>query len=316
MKAASLKFWGVRGSIPSPGGRTVFYGGNTSCVEVRVGDEIIILDAGTGIRGLGKSLELEFKNRPIAVSVLITHTHWDHIQGFPFFIPAYNARNSVTIYGFEGARQGLQSALSVQMDSPYFPVSLEKMPGQIQFYELKNLQFKVGSVPVHAQFLNHPGVCTGYRIFTRGGSICYLPDVELFPEHIVDAAPNDATDSGFPGTQNEKLIEFIRGAEVVVMDSQYNVAEYHEHSGWGHSCVADVVAVAVRAGDKRLYLFHHDPDHSDEDVTGLVEHARQTACQLRSPILIEAAREGLEAQIEASEPTAGTLEQPFEKGHS
>ena len=239
------------------------------------------------------------------MSVLITHTHWDHIQGFPFFIPAYNARNSVTIYGFEGARQGLQSALSVQMDSPYFPVSLEKMPGQIQFHELKNFQFKVGSVPVQAQFLNHPGVCTGYRIFTVGGSICYLPDVELFPSHIAGAAPNNVTDPSSLKTQNEKLIEFIRGAEVVVMDSQYSAAEYQAHAGWGHSCVEDAVGVAVCGGVKRLFLFHHDPDHSDEDVTLLLEHARQTARELHSPILIEAAREGVEVQLEASKLTAG-----------
>ena len=139
-----VKFWGVRGSIPTPGQSTVFFGGNTSCVEVRADGEIIILDAGSGIRLLGESLAAEFQGQPIEMTLLITHTHWDHIQGFPFFLPAYDARNRVHILGYEGARDGLAATLAGQMESPYFPIALKQMPGNIVIEELKEMNFKVG----------------------------------------------------------------------------------------------------------------------------------------------------------------------------
>src|SRR5205814_429419 len=151
-----VKFWGVRGSIPTPGQTTVFFGGNTSCVEVRADGEIIILDAGSGIRPLGEALAAEFGGQPIELTLLITHTHWDHIQGFPFFMPAYEARNRVHILGYEGARAGLAATLAGQMESPYFPIALKQMPGNIVIEELKDMTFNVGKIRVDACFSNHP----------------------------------------------------------------------------------------------------------------------------------------------------------------
>jgi phosphoribosyl 1,2-cyclic phosphodiesterase len=299
---ARMRFWGVRGSIPTPGKDTVYYGGNTSCVEVRVGGEIIILDSGSGIRGLGLALAAEFKDRPIRVSVLITHTHWDHIQGFPFFMPAYNPRNEVTIFGFEGARQGLQSTLSSQMESPYFPISMQQMPGNISIQEVKGLDFKVGSVPVSAQFLNHPGACTGYRLATPGGDISYLPDVELFQRLRASAEFKteflQLEDRQFDNEQDRKVVEFIQGSEVLIIDAQYNASEYQQHTGWGHSCVEDAVAFALKAKVRRLFLFHHDPDHDDEEISRMVARARQMVFRRGSPLIVEAAREGLELVLE------------------
>jgi len=298
MNTVRLKFWGMRGSIQTPGPETVYYGGNTPCVELRVGGEIIILDAGTGIRRLGQALTAEFDNRPIQLSVLITHTHWDHIQGFPFFIPAYDPKNRITLFGFEGARQGVQSALSSQMESPYFPITMYQMPGDISIQEVKGRDFKVGAVPVRAQFLNHPGACTGYRLATPAGAVSYLPDVELCTRLRagLNAAPARTDSENYPcaGDQDRKVIEFIRDSEVLILDSQYSAEEYEKHIGWGHSCVEDSVAFALKAGVKRLFLFHYDPDHSDEVISRMTALARQIVARHNSPLVIEPAREGLE----------------------
>jgi phosphoribosyl 1,2-cyclic phosphodiesterase/ActR/RegA family two-component response regulator len=299
-----LKFWGVRGSIPAPGPETAYYGGNTSCVEIRVGGDIIVLDAGTGIRKLGLALVEEFQDRPINLNVLITHTHWDHIQGFPFFPPAYNLNNKVTIYGFEGARQGLQSTLSIQMESPYFPISMQQMPGTITIHELKEMSFRVGAVGVKAHFLNHPGVCIGYRLFTPGGSISYLPDVELFQQLRTrgkagaDSAPPPEFDS--VPAEDRNVLEFIRDSEVLILDSQYDAGEYQQHIGWGHSCFQDAVTFAMQAGVRRLFLFHHDPEHTDEQISRMVACVCAMALSHHSSLLVEAAREGCEVLLPAA----------------
>src|SRR5258708_3006342 len=147
-----VRFWGVRGSIPTPGPATVQYGGNTSCVEVRANDQIIILDAGTGLRPLGRELMAEFGDRPLELTLLLTHTHWDHIQGLPFFLPVYQPNSRLRILGYEGARHGLENVLSEQMESPFFPIGLNEVPANVLIEELRDLQFQVGSVRVEARF--------------------------------------------------------------------------------------------------------------------------------------------------------------------
>src|SRR6266516_1526662 len=217
---ARIRPWGVRRSIPVPGKSTVRYGGNTSCVEVRADGEIIILDAGSGIRRLGMALAAEFKDQPIDVTLLITHTHWDHIQGFPFFIPAYSPQNKLRILGYEGARKGLHSTLTSQMESPYFPVSMRHMPGNVGVTELKELEFHVGKVNVQAAFVNHPGVCVGYRLNTSAGAIAYLPDNEPFQRlrsHAGGQHPSDQIEAlKFASDQDQKIIEFLLNATVLI----------------------------------------------------------------------------------------------------
>src|SRR5581483_7320541 len=282
-----VKFWGVRGSVPVPGPTTVHYGGNTSCLEVRADGELIILDAGTGIRPLGNALSDEFAGKPLELTLLITHTHWDHIQGFPFFHPAYEAKNKVHIIGYEGAKIGLGTTLAGMMESPYFPIALKEMPGNILIEELKDFEFSSGKVRVQAMVVNHPGVAVGYRLFTSGGSIVYIPDNEPFSyDRVADC-----------DTKNRKLIDFIRDADLLVIDSQYDNAEYDAHIGWGHGCLDDTVRIAVTANVKRLFLFHHDPNHDDARVTQMLEHARKIAAKLGGNTIVEAAREGAEIAL-------------------
>ncbi len=291
-----VKFWGVRGSIPTPGPGTALYGGNTTCVEVRADGELIILDAGTGIRPLGLQLISEFKGTPLNLTVLMTHTHWDHIQGFPFFIPAYNPKNQLRILGYEGARKGLENTLSSQMESPYFPISMQQMPGNIAIQELREMRFAVGKVQVQAQFMNHPGVCAGYRLHTSCGDIAFLPDNEPFQRlkaHTsATGGPDQDAAQDYARKQDEKLISFLSGVEVLIMDSQYDAAEYPQRVGWGHACVDDTVAIALSAKVKRLYLFHHDPGHDDAYIARMEAHARELVAQSGGTLVVEAAREG------------------------
>jgi phosphoribosyl 1,2-cyclic phosphodiesterase/CheY-like chemotaxis protein len=289
-----LKFWGVRGSIPTPGPTTVRYGGNTACVEVRADGQIIILDAGTGVRLLGQQLAAEFNSQPLELTLLLSHTHWDHIQGLPFFVPFYKPQNHLHILGYEGARHGLEVVLAGQMENPFFPVGLREVPANVLIEELKEMSFNVGPVRVHSCFANHPGVCVGYRLFTSDGSIAFFPDNE--PHHATppSAVPgsSDAAAVAFARSQRQKMIEFLQGADVLIMDSQYDCEEYKQHVGWGHGCFAEVVDLAIEADVKRLFLFHHDPNHDDAKVGQLEAQARQLVAQRVSRLEVEAAREG------------------------
>ena len=292
---ALLRFWGVRGSIPTPGPATVQFGGNTSCVEVRAHGEILILDGGTGLRPLGRELINEFQDRHLNLTLLLTHTHWDHIQGLPFFPPIYQPHCRLRILGFEGARRGLVNVLTGQMESPYFPVPFGELPGNIEVEELKDMEFHVGPVRVGAWFANHPGICVGYRIHTDQGTIAFFPDNEPHcryePDGTIRPARSDASIE-YARAQEEKMIDFVRGADVLILDAQYDRAEYVRHVGWGHGCVDDVVALAMRAEVKRLFLFHHDPDHDDAKVESMLAHARKLVAAQNSSLQVDAAREG------------------------
>ena len=272
----------MRGSIPTPGPATACYGGNTSCVEVRAGEEIIILDAGTGIRALGRSLLAEFKGQPLRLTLLLTHTHWDHIHGLPFFGPIYNAGCRLRILGCEGTRKGLLDALTGQMESTYFPVPFHKLPSNIEIEELKEFNFEIGPVRVRALHANHPGRCVGYRLLSPGGLLAYFPDSE--PQ---------------PNGQNQEMVDFLRGADLLILDSQYDADEYLEHLGWGHGCVDHSVGLALQAKVKELSLFHHDPDHDDKQINGLVRYARRLVAKRRSMLRVSAAREGMSIRLPA-----------------
>jgi len=284
-----IRFWGVRGSTPAPGPETVYVGGNTTCVEIRVGNEIIILDAGTGIRRLGLALAEEFQNQPLSASLLISHTHWDHIQGFPFFLPAWDARNSIRILGMESAQSSLRNILAGQMDSVYFPVPMRSMPGYINIKDLNEMHFHIGEVPVTACIVNHPGPAAGYRFHTPAGDIVFIPDNE-------PSGPRWWGTPEKPGLE-KAVSEFIRDADILICDAQYDAEEYAKRIDWGHGAIDDVVKLAANNNVGKLYLFHHDPDHDDARVMAMSRHATDLAHELGSPLKIHIAREGLKVDL-------------------
>jgi phosphoribosyl 1,2-cyclic phosphodiesterase/CheY-like chemotaxis protein len=291
-----LKFWGVRGSIPVPGPGTVRYGGNTACVEFRGGGEIVILDAGTGLRALGDSLAAEFTANPPPVTLLITHAHWDHVQGFPFFKPAYDPAWHLRVLGFESAGESLASVFARQMEAPYFPIKLDQLPAHPQFEELGGMDFALGPIAVQAAFVNHPGVCVGYRLTVEGVRVVFIPDHEPFhrTRQLSERnAPAAKEAEEFARREDERTLDFARGADVLILDSQFDAKTYETRVGWGHSSVEDAVEFAARARVKRLVLFHHDPGHDDDRMDQLVESARTLAAEYDHGVEVEAAREGM-----------------------
>lgn len=301
-----IRFWGVRGSIPTPGQQTAGFGGNTSCVEVRVGDRVIILDAGSGIRALGQSLMREFRDKPLNLTMLVTHTHWDHIQGFPFFIPAYNPKVNVRIVGYEGAVHGLRGALFEQMQSAFFPVGLNQMASHVTFEELSEMEFDLDGIKVRTIFANHPGICLGYRLSTPSGDVVYMPDHEAYERHEIErqkiSGETSQASLDYARAQDEKVIDFIRQADVLIGDTQYDAAEYPSRLGWGHTCVDDAVDLALRAGVKQLFLFHHDPDHFDDKMVELTAAAEKRVAAAGAKMSVSAAREGEEFVLEWALP--------------
>ena len=245
-----IKVWGARGSIPAPGKDTVHFGGNTSCLEVRTdGGELVIFDAGTGIRALGE--ELARGGGPVAGTLFFTHVHWDHIQGFPFFIPAYMKGSRFHLYGERKFLSSLEEALKGQMQYPTFPVSLEEMGAEMHFHDLVEAdEVKLGGAAVSCIRGNHPGGVFIYRVRENGASVVYATD----NEHFTCIPP--------------KLLDFIRGADVLICDAQYTDDEYSGRTGrcrasWGHSTVEEAVRLAAAAGAKKLVTWHHDPSHDD-----------------------------------------------------
>lgn len=295
----SLRFWGARGSIPSPSPQTTRYGGNTSCIEVRAGDQILILDCGSGMRALGASLSAEFKTRGFNATVLISHTHWDHIQGLPFFGPAYSERNHVRIFAQPGSRTRVQRALNNQMEPIHFPVRFGDLPGIAGVEELPKDAKQFGAISVRTINLNHPGGCAGFRFEAGGSCVAYLPDHEPYHSRTISKKASAEQQSA-----QARLVEFVRDCDVLILDTQYDEAEYQKRVGWGHGCIADSVATAAAAEVRELICFHHDPAHCDTKIGEMVSRGQQLARETGTPLSVRAAREGDELCLTSKRASA------------
>jgi phosphoribosyl 1,2-cyclic phosphodiesterase len=294
-----LKFWGTRGSISVPGNGTLRYGGNTTCVELRADGEIIVLDAGSGIRSLGLALEKEFQSQPIKLSLLITHAHWDHIQGLPFFAPAYEKKNEIHVRGYDGVDMSFGKIMAEPMKAPFFPIAMRELSARIDIKKLAEMEFSVGKVQVRARFVNHPGICAGYRLFTSGGSIAFLPDHEPY-QFLHSARASELSPDEAKKTAEEErigLVDFLRGSDILILDAQYTDAEYERHIGWGHGSVSSAVSLALDAKVHRLLLFHHDPSHDDTMLDAIVDDARRLIREKGKDLEVDGAREGEEVLL-------------------
>ncbi len=293
-----VRFWGTRGSIPTPGSHTVRFGGNTSCVEVRTAEgHIFIFDCGTGARPLGEAL-MAPPVAPVSASILFSHTHWDHIQGFPFFAPAFEPRNTIAVYGPEGGRRSLHDTLARQMELSYFPVELSQLPATLSYTDLGEGAHTIGGARIVAQYLNHPAVTLGYRVEADGAAVVYACDHEPFGGALwrTDAAPGPLESILHEG--DRRHAHFLADADLVIHDAQYTPEEYRWRKSWGHSTFEYVVELACTAGVKRLALTHHDPSHDDAVVAEIERRARAVAERRRSPIEVFCAFEGCRARVE------------------
>jgi phosphoribosyl 1,2-cyclic phosphodiesterase len=280
-----VRFWGTRGSIPTPGPDTARYGGNTACISIGGEDgRLVILDAGSGLRPLGHEL-MKQRNGIITADILLSHTHWDHIQGLPFFKPFSSRDTSVCIYGAAQEGVPLKEILGRQMDPMVFPVPLNALAASLMVVEIEEGEFEVDEFKICAFRLRHPGTTLGYRLVPRSGGreVAYVTDNELGPGGTYEVSAD----------WREQMVGFIQGADTLIHDAMYLDQIIQARAGWGHSTPRQAVDLALEGGCRRLILFHHEPEHDDAALDILVADTRKYAAKAAPGLEVEAAVEGL-----------------------
>lgn len=292
-----VRFWGTRGSLPIPGPTTLKYGGNTSCVQVESDDgTLVVLDCGTGAEGLGRLLTAEGA-QPRRGALLFSHTHWDHIQGFPFFAPLFVPGWEWDVYGPRGLGESLRDALSGQMQYTYFPITLDALGAELRYHHLVEGTFRVGDIEIRAQYLNHPVLTLGYRIEVDGACLAYSCDHEPFRK---SAGGGDEALRG----RDRAHADFVAGADLLIHDAQYTAIEYADRIGWGHSPMEYALRVAHEGGVGRLAISHHDPTRSDEELAGLEERLGELARAMGFAGQVSVAAEGTVVELRAAAEAA------------
>jgi phosphoribosyl 1,2-cyclic phosphodiesterase len=283
-----IRFWGVRGSYPVPGPQTNRYGGNTSCVEVRPKDgPHIVIDAGTGIRRLGKEMMQGSHGEGRGVShLLISHTHWDHIQGLPFFAPLYQGGNRFYVYARQRDDTHLRAVFASQTEDPYFPVPFNAVKADVAFRELvEGARFQIGDVRVGCTRLNHPWIAMAYRLDCDGASVVYSTDTAPFTDILLEKEfikspprlgdPPKQEDAAKLVQMRDALVDLCRGADLLIYDTQFTPDEYRSRPHWGHSTPNDAIAIALAADVRRLALFHHAPERTDDEQDRILAETRE-----------------------------------------
>lgn len=277
-------FWGTRGSVASPGEDTVKYGGNTTCLEVRLSDnQLIILDAGTGIRKLGMKL---IENHEQEINIFLTHPHWDHIQGFPFFTPMYIPSNKIVVHGWPTATRKVRHTITDQMEGTYFPVNFSQLSSDIVFEEIQGLHLDYKGAKMSFLRVNHPVICHSIKIEENNCKFVFMTDNELKSNSPLTNV-----------TQWEDFVEFCRDIDLLVHDSQFRPDEIGSKSGWGHSSYTDVLELARQANIKKLVLFHHDPEHTDKEIDYILDDCQRRIKEEGYNLECMAAWEGLTVEL-------------------
>jgi CheY-like chemotaxis protein/phosphoribosyl 1,2-cyclic phosphodiesterase len=276
-----VTYWGVHGTLPTPGVAYTRYGGNTPCVSVEIGGEpLYVFDCGSGIKRLSDRVMAQGAQR-FSARIFVSHTHWDHINTVPFFAPLYLRGNQIELFGPYQGDLTIERAVSAQMESVYFPVTVREFGARLVFRDLREETLEFGPVRIDTMLLSHPGYCLGYRLTSRGRIVCYITDNELY-------LPGDPRHNP---RYVEQLANFVRGADVLITDTTYRDSEYPAKVDWGHSCVSQVADLAARAEVKRLHLFHHDPDQTDEIIDLKLKETREALAKLGSKVECDAPAE-------------------------
>lgn len=293
-----LRFWGVRGSYPAPYATHMKIGGNTPCVELRLDDQIFLFDAGTGAVAFGQSLISTLKGGHL--NVFLTHYHWDHISGLPFFVPAFLPDYSIDFYGPADSPAELEEHIAQQMRAPYFPVETETWLARILYHTPHYEPVNIGPARISAFVLHHPGLTYGYRIEVMGKVILYCPDNEIFSvnqridsmREEFDEAEHELLEE-MKEEQRGRVADFMRDADILIHDAQYTQSDYECKRGWGHSCFIDTVTSAIDADVKNLYLFSYDPNYDDAQVDGLHADAQKLIIERKAQTICHKTREGM-----------------------
>lgn len=302
MSNAYLRFWGVRGSYAAPFASHLDVGGNTSCVEIHVDNHILICDAGTGIIPFGNELIQQSDIRELLI--ILTHYHWDHVCGLPFFVPAFMPEWKISFFGPGDDHAEIRKHISAQMRAPYFPVGTESWLANVNYLDPDDAGIKYGPLAIEYNNVHHPGTTYGYRINVNGKTIIYISDNECkFIEKSVSNRQDELNDEekmlykDMIQEEHQSELDLIRDADILIHDAQYTPEDYQKKRGWGHSCYIDTINMAIDAGVKELYLYHHDPNYDDGAIEAIHKHADQIVRIRNSSMKCHIAREGMRIDL-------------------